>query len=40
VGMTADSPFATVDIPGVHQALRLFARTGNKVIDDTDNPVD
>jgi murein DD-endopeptidase MepM/ murein hydrolase activator NlpD len=34
VGMAADSPFATGDIPGIHQAMRLFARTGNRVIDD------
>ena len=39
VGMEADSPFATGSIPGVRQALRLFARTGNKVIDDTNDPV-
>jgi hypothetical protein len=34
-----DSPFATGSIPGPRQALRIFARTGNTVIDDTDDPV-
>jgi murein DD-endopeptidase MepM/ murein hydrolase activator NlpD len=34
-----DSPFATGSIPGPRQANRLFGRTGNTVIDDTDNPV-
>jgi Peptidase family M23 len=34
-----DSPFATGSIPGPRQALRMFARTGNTVIDDTDEPV-
>jgi hypothetical protein len=38
--MDSDSPFATGSIPGVRQALRLFARTGNSVIDDLDHPVD
>jgi murein DD-endopeptidase MepM/ murein hydrolase activator NlpD len=40
VGMTADSPFATGSIPGIRQALRLFARTGNTVMNDLDDPVD
>jgi murein DD-endopeptidase MepM/ murein hydrolase activator NlpD len=40
VGMDSDSPFATGSIPGVRQALRLFARTGNSVIDDLAHPVD
>jgi murein DD-endopeptidase MepM/ murein hydrolase activator NlpD len=34
-----DSPFATGSIPGPRQANRLFARTGNTVVDDTDKPV-
>lgn len=42
VGEPPDSKFATGSIPGPLQALRLFARTGNTVVDDTpvDDPVD
>lgn len=40
VGEAPDSPFATGSIPGPRQARRLFARTGNTVVDDTEDPVD
>lgn len=39
VGEPTDSPFATGSIPGPRQAIRLFARTGNTVVDDRDDPV-
>jgi murein DD-endopeptidase MepM/ murein hydrolase activator NlpD len=37
VGESSDSPFATGSIPGPRQAQRLFARTGNTVVDDTND---
>lgn len=40
VGEEPESPFATGSIPGPLQADRIFARTGNTVVDDRDHPVD
>jgi murein DD-endopeptidase MepM/ murein hydrolase activator NlpD len=40
VGEPPESTFATGSIPGPLQAARIFARTGNTVVDDRDDPVE